>query len=119
MTVDRLRSAIAVMARHLHPGGVLIVELIEKITDLGATANTSIPREALAAALPTGLYFPPTFTTICARPLFRRRLSALRPPAVFMRARNPCLLTRFRFRGLYVGFITASPSHVYNVSKGA
>jgi hypothetical protein len=35
----------------------------------------------------------------------------LRPPSVFMRSRNPCLFTRLRLRGLYVGFIPASPVH--------
>jgi hypothetical protein len=35
----------------------------------------------------------------------------LRPPFVAMRARNPCLFTRLRLRGLYVGFICASPIH--------
>ena len=46
-----------------------------------------------------------------ARPRRLRRLSAFRPPVVFMRARNPCLFTRLRLRGLYVGFISGSPIH--------
>ena len=46
-----------------------------------------------------------------ARPCRLRRFSVLRPPFVFMRARNPCLFTRLRLRGLYVGFISGSPIH--------
>jgi hypothetical protein len=33
------------------------------------------------------------------RPFLRRRDSVARPQTVFIRARNPCLLTRFRLRG--------------------
>lgn len=47
-------------------------------------------------------------TVSLARPRLRRRARALRPPLVAIRARNPCLFDRFRFRGLYVGSITAS-----------
>lgn len=55
---------------------------------------------------PTGAYdFAPTLTERRRRPRRRRRAKALRPPRVLIRARNPCLFTRFRFRGLYVGFI--------------
>ena len=55
---------------------------------------------------PTGAYdFAPTLTESWLRPRLRRRASVLRPPRVFIRARNPCLFTRLRLRGLYVGFI--------------
>ena len=56
-------------------------------------------------------YLLPTVTTRRARPLFRRRERVARPPRVFILARNPCLLTRLRLRGLYVGFIPDSPIH--------
>lgn len=39
------------------------------------------------------------------RPFLRRRDRMARPQRVAMRARNPCLFTRRRFRGRYVGFI--------------
>jgi hypothetical protein len=39
------------------------------------------------------------------RPFFRRRERTARPQRVAMRARNPCVLTRRLFRGLYEGFI--------------
>lgn len=55
-------------------------------------------------------YLEPTLTVSLLRPRRRRRTRVLRPPGVFIRARNPCLFTRFRFRGLYVGFI---PGHLY------
>src|SRR5919108_1414787 len=42
------------------------------------------------------------------RPFLRRRDSVARPQTVFMRARNPCLLMRRRFRGRYVGPIFSS-----------
>lgn len=35
-----------------------------------------------------------------------------------MRARNPCLLTRFRLRGLYVGFIPSGPIHFVHAIEG-
>jgi hypothetical protein len=37
------------------------------------------------------------------RPFLRRRDSTARPQRVFMRCRNPCLRTRLRLRGRYVG----------------
>ena len=52
-----------------------------------------------------GNYLEPMVTERVFRPRRRRRLRVLRPPRVFMRARNPCLLLRLRFRGRYVGFI--------------
>jgi hypothetical protein len=55
-------------------------------------------------------YFDPVTTTRRCRPLRRRRASVFRPALVLMRSRNPCLLMRFRFRGLYVGFILWRPS---------
>lgn len=92
---------------------------LEQLTDFRAESNPRFPREALVSALDRAVYFPPILTTSRARPRLRRRLSVFRPPLVFMRARNPCLFFLLRLRGLYVGFITASPSHVYNVSNGA
>jgi hypothetical protein len=59
-------------------------------------------------APPTG-YFEPTVTTSRRRPRRRRRLRVSRPPLVCMRARNPCLFFRFRFRGLYVGIMGNHP----------
>ena len=46
----------------------------------------------------------PVRTVRLLRPFLRRRLSVSRPHRVAMRARNPCLLIRFLFRGRYVGF---------------
>jgi hypothetical protein len=37
------------------------------------------------------------------RPFLRRLDSTARPHRVFMRCRNPCLFTRLRLRGRYVG----------------
>ena len=34
-----------------------------------------------------------------------------------MRERNPCLFTRLRLRGLYVGFIPASPVHGFTAFR--
>jgi hypothetical protein len=52
---------------------------------------------------------PPCFdgsdTVSRFRPFFRRRESTARPQRVAIRARNPCLLIRRLFRGLYDGFI--------------
>jgi hypothetical protein len=59
-------------------------------------------------ASPTS-YFEPTVTTSRRRPCRRRRLRVSRPPLVRMRARNPCLFFRFRFRGLYVGIMGNHP----------
>lgn len=73
--------------------------------DLRAACDPRVPGETLTPGSRLGVYFPPTFTVSLARPRRRRRLSVLRPPFVFIRARNPCLLTRLRLRGLYVGFI--------------
>ena len=73
--------------------------------------------QALSALRRPTVYLRPIVTTRRERPLLRRRLSALRPPVVFIRARNPCLLIRLRFRGLYVGIMASSPinrcSYVY------
>lgn len=52
-----------------------------------------------------GSYLEPTLTTSRRRPFWRRRFRVFRPPLVCMRARNPCLFFRFRFRGLYVGIM--------------
>lgn len=82
---------------------------LEQRLDIGAARDARLPRKRLSPGPRCAAYFPPTFTTSLARPRRRRRLSALHPPFVFMRARNPCLLTRFRLRGLYVGFMAWSP----------
>lgn len=54
-------------------------------------------------------YLEPTLTTSRRRPFWRRRFRVLRPPFVFIRARNPCLFFLFRFRGLYVGIMISHP----------
>jgi len=51
----------------------------------------------------------PIRTVSARRPRRRRRFSVARPAFVLMRERNPCLLRRLRFRGLYVGFILPVP----------
>lgn len=56
-----------------------------------------------------GPYLEPTLTTSRRRPFWRRRFRVFRPPLVCMRARNPCLFFRFRFRGLYVGIMISHP----------
>lgn len=56
------------------------------------------------------IYFEPVVTTSCRRPLLRRLARVFRPAFVLMRNLNPCLFTRFLFRGLYVGFMTFRPS---------
>lgn len=63
------------------------------------------------------------------RPLARRRLRILRPPGLFMRARNPCVLARLRRFGWYVRFKVLSlrlsfrslrcAAHVWLHSMGA
>lgn len=68
-------------------------------------------RKALPGPRVGSGYLLPTDTMRRARPFLRRRERVARPPRVFIRARNPCLLTRFRLRGLYVGFIPDSPIH--------
>lgn len=55
-----------------------------------------------------GSYFDPIRTVRRRRPLPRRRERTWRPFFVFIRARNPCLFSRLRFRGLYVGFMDRS-----------
>src|SRR5690606_29874259 len=79
----------------------------------GPARHACVPRQALAPRRRgAGPYLPPILTVSRARPRRRRRFRTLRPPRVAMRARNPCLLTRLRLRGLYVGFMRASPSHL-------
>jgi len=39
------------------------------------------------------------------RPWLRRAANTLRPPLVFIRARNPCVLFLWRLLGLYVRFM--------------
>lgn len=58
---------------------------------------------------PLGRQLPPCFegreTAKLLRPFLRRLFKISRPQRVFIRARKPCLFTRRRLRGLYVGFI--------------
>jgi hypothetical protein len=70
-------------------------------------------RQALPAIRRNRRYFPPIVTTKRARPRLRRRFSTFRPALVFMRERKPCLFTRLRFRGRYVGIMMNSPTHLY------
>ena len=73
-----------------------------------ATAQTA--RAPSGASPPMASYRPPCLlgsrTVNNFRPFFLRRASVARPHRVDIRARNPCLLTRFRFRGRYVGCMT-------------
>ena len=84
---------------------------LKQALDLGTESYPCLTRKPLGWARALDGYFPPVCTTSCARPRLRRRFNVLRPPTVFMRERNPCLFTRLRLRGLYVGFIPASPIH--------
>ena len=84
---------------------------LQKCADLGTEPNTRLPRESLPCRGSLRTYFPPMVTTSWARPRLRLRASVLRPPFVAFRARNPCLFSRFRLRGLYVGPIGCSPGH--------
>jgi len=70
---------------------------------LGAAGLPAPPRA------PYRGFFDPMRTTSARRPCRRRRLRVSRPALVFMRARKPCLFTRLRLRGLYVGFISSVP----------
>jgi len=85
-------------------------------SDLGAAPNLKFLRKrqraspSAASGCPATsslqrAYFDPTETTRTRRPLRRLRFKILRPALARIRARKPCLLSRFRFRGLYVGFI--------------
>jgi len=76
-------------------------------TRRGESEPSRRPRSRARQTL--GPYFEPTLTTRRRRPLWRRRLRVFRPPLVCMRARNPCLFFRFRFRGLYVGIMANHP----------
>ena len=95
----------------VHVSRPLALPPLQQLADLRTASNAGAPREPLDPVGWVAGYLPPTCTTICVRPRRRRRFSVFRPPTVFMRARNPCLFTRLRLRGLYVGFITASPIH--------
>jgi len=95
---------------------------LEEGADLRGTsdacgAGEALPRGGLALLRAAGAYLLPTFTTRRARPLRRRRDRAARPPRVFILARNPCLLTRLRLRGWYVGFIPGCPIHGNSSSR--
>ncbi len=75
----------------------------------GGAADARASRKAIARAPFLVRYFAGTVTASRLRPLRRRRLNRLRPDLVFIRARKPCTRSRFRFRGLYVGFTGSSP----------
>ena len=76
----------------------LPLPLVEQSTNLGAAVDARPAWKALRSG--AGVYFPAILIAIRARPCFRRRFSVLRPPFVFIRARNPCLFARLRLRGL-------------------
>lgn len=75
--------------------------------DLRAPAYACAAREPKASRRP-GRYFCGIVAASRLRPLRRRRAISFRPAFVFIRPRKPCLRSRFRFRGWYVGF-TGSP----------
>jgi hypothetical protein len=79
--------------------------------DFSAVPNSYTARQVFPALRRKIDYLLPIVTTSCARPCRLRRFSVARPPLVFIRARNPCLLIRLRFRGLYVGIMASSPIH--------
>lgn len=120
-------------------GRLLPLPPSEQSTDFGRLGDSGAGREPLPARRPrsigprhdrargqepdrvaqprpetrAGSYFRPLLepirTVSFLRPRRRRRLSVLRPPFDFIRARKPCLFFRFRFRGLYVGFMRTTP----------
>src|SRR5690606_3671131 len=94
---------------------------LEKPTELAAPRDPPGPRKTSgprttprSRAHGRTAYFEPVATVRRLRPFFRRRLIAARPPAVLIRARNPCLFFRFRLRGRYVGL----PMHCSRVRTG-
>lgn len=96
---------------HIEARRALSLPLREQSTNLGAAVDPGPAGQALRSVGLGAYGFPAIFTAIRARPCRLRRLSVARPPFVAMRARNPCLFTRLRLRGLYVGFISGSPVH--------
>ena len=93
---------------------------LKDCADLIGVADADPSRETFTRSGRRSVYLLPTTTARRARPFFRRRERVARPPRVFILARNPCLLTRLRLRGLYVGFIRDSPIHgSFFVSKRA
>jgi len=84
---------------------------LQQRLDFSAVPDSCTARQVFPALRRKIDYFLPIVTMSCARPRRRRRFSVERPPWVFMRARNPCLLIRLRFRGLYVGIMASSPIH--------
>ena len=84
---------------------------LKECADLIGAADANEPGKTFPPVRHREGYLLPTFTTSRCRPFLRRRDSVMRPARVFILARNPCLLTRFRLRGLYVGFIRDRPSH--------
>lgn len=91
--------------------GPLALPPLQESADLTRVPDAGGAREALPGPRVGSGYLLPTDTMRRARPFFRRRERVARPPRVFIRARNPCLFTRLRLRGLYVGFIADSPIH--------
>ncbi len=94
---------------HIEIAGPFLFPARKNAPDVGAEPNANFSWIALTPAPAVRGYLPPTCTTIRVRPRFRRRFNVFRPPALFIRARNPCLFTRLRLRGLYVGFIDRQP----------
>lgn len=95
---------------------------LEQRPDFGAPRDPACARVPTAARArarhpPAAGYFEPTRTERRFRPRLRRRLSALRPPRVFIRLRKPCLFLRLRFRGLYVGLPMRAPRSVVVIHK--
>ena len=84
---------------------------LKECADLIGAADASEPGKTLPPLRHRPGYLLPTVTTSRCRPFLRRRDRVMRPARVFILARNPCLLTRFRLRGLYVGFIRDRPIH--------
>ncbi len=84
---------------------------LKECADLIGAADSNEPGKTFPPLRHREGYLPPTVTTSRCRPFLRRRDRVMRPARVFILARNPCLLTRFRLRGLYVGFIRDRPIH--------
>jgi len=93
-------------------GRLLPIPLSEKSPNVPGPGDSTLCGQSEPARRPGfrarqthWLYFEPTLTTSCRRPLWRRRLRVFLPALVSIRARNPCLFFLFRFRGLYVGIM--------------
>jgi hypothetical protein len=92
--------------RHVEMSGPLPTPSGEDPADVISANQPVVPREPLRRQLPP--CFVGVRTVSCLRPFFRRRARTSRPQRVAIRARNPCRLIRFRFRGRYVGCMTSS-----------